>query len=86
MKWNRDTLAAYEREFGFTFDPAPKSPEPQPGEAVPLDRRRKQWSVWVHTPYEAGDRTADSGLEYTGLDYLMGYWLGRYFETIPDGR
>lgn len=86
LKWNRATIAAYKKEFGFTFNPAPTSPTPKPGEAVPMDRRQKTWSAWVQDPYaEAGERTADSPLEYNGHDYLAAYWLGRYLGLItPD--
>ncbi|MDZ4861372.1 MAG: hypothetical protein SGI88_20555 [Candidatus Hydrogenedentes bacterium] len=82
LKWNRATIDAYAKEFGFTHSPATKSPAPALGEAVPVDRRVKQWSVWVHTPFEAGDNDTDIGGEYNGHDYLMGYWLGRYLGYI----
>lgn len=85
MKWNRDTIAKYEKQFGFTFDPAPLSPEPGLRDAIPIDRRPKDWSAWVGDPYVRGTRTADSNMEYNGLDYLMGYWMGRYIGVItPD--
>jgi hypothetical protein len=85
MKWNRDTISQYEKAFGFTFDPAPKSPAPKPGEIVPVDRRPKLWSVWVHTPYRAGARDDLPG-EYNGHDYLMAYWHGRYTGHIGADR
>ena len=87
MKWNRATVAKYEREVGFAFDPAPKSPEPQAGQPVPVDRRVKMWSAWVNDPYHsAGDRSADHPMEFNGHDYLLGYWMGRYFGLIDvDG-
>jgi hypothetical protein len=84
MKWNRLTIAKYEAEFGFRFDPEPKSPAPAKGAIVPLDRRPKQWSVWVHSPYEEMGRGADSEMEYNSLDYLMAYWLGRYHGYITE--
>ncbi len=83
IKWNRNTIAAYEKEFGFTFDPAPRSPEPKAGEAIPLDRRVKDWSVWVQDPFRApGDRTKDFALEFNGHDYLVAYWMGRQAGVI----
>lgn len=86
MKWNQSTIAAYEKEFGFTYDPKPVSPEPKPGEAIPVDRREKSWSAWVMDPFrDAGTRTADSALEYNGHDYLLGYWAGRYLGLIAPG-
>jgi hypothetical protein len=83
LKWNRGTIAGYEKEFGFTYDPRPASPEPKPGGPVPPDRRRKTWSAWVQDPFaEAGERTADDPMEYNGHDYLVAYWLGRYLGVI----
>ena len=83
MKWNRATVAKYEKEWGFAFDPAPKSPEPQAGQPVPVDRRVKMWSAWVNDPYHsAGDRSADHPMEFNGHDYLLGYWMGRCFGLI----
>ena len=79
MKWNRPTIDAYAREFNFTFDPAPRSPEPRPAAPVPVDRRGKSWSAWVHTPFEAGDNDADFPGAYNGHDFLFAYWLGRYY-------
>lgn len=78
MKWNRGTIAKYEKEFGFTYNAAPVSPVPKEGELVPIDRRPKLWSAWVHSPYESGDRTQDIPGEYNGHDYLLAYWYGRY--------
>ena len=83
MKWNRDTIAGYEREFGFTFDPTPTSPETEAGQPVPIDRRPRSWSALVGNPYVAGTRTQDEGIEYNGHDFLAGYWLGRYLRFIP---
>ncbi|HDP35435.1 MAG TPA: hypothetical protein ENN29_10040 [Candidatus Hydrogenedentes bacterium] len=83
MKWNRDTIANYEKAFHFTFDATPKSREPEPGKPVPIDRRVKDWSAWVQNPYHsAGTREKDSPLEFNGHDYLLGYWMGRYYRLI----
>lgn len=82
MKWNGGTIAKYEKEFGFTYNAAPASPVPKQGELVPIDRRPKLWSAWVHSPYESGDRTLDIAGEFNGHDYLMAYWYGRYLNLI----
>ena len=84
LKWNRDTLSKYQQQFGFVFEPAPRSPEPKGPGPIPIDRRPKTWSAWVQNPYEAGDRSPDSGLEFNGHDYLAGYWLGRYHGYITE--
>jgi len=82
MKWNRATLAEYEKRFVFRYDPRPVSPaSPRPG-VVPIDRRPKAWSAWVEDPYQAGSRLEESGMEYQGLDYLMAYWLGRHVGAL----
>jgi len=84
MKWNRSTIAAYEGEFGFQLNPAPQSPAPEPGQAVPVDRRVKSWSAWVMDPFTtAGERTIDSPMVFNGHDYLLAYWLGRYLGLVP---
>jgi hypothetical protein len=82
MKMNHDTIAAYAEKFEFTFSPEPESQKAAEGKAVPLDRREKQWSVWVHTPYREGIRNKDHGMEYQALDYLMAYWFARWKEHI----
>lgn len=86
MKYNQATLEALEKKFGFAYDPAPVSPEPKEGQVVPIDRRPKIWSAWVQNPYEAGSRTKASGMEFTGLDYLLAYWYGRSLGYISAGE
>ncbi|MEX2015916.1 MAG: hypothetical protein WD873_04695 [Candidatus Hydrogenedentales bacterium] len=87
MKWNRTTLAQYAAKFGTEMVEPITSPEPGPGDAIPLDRRQKSWSAWVMDPYHGtGTRNADSGLEYNGHDYLLAYWLGRYWGYIDAGN
>ncbi len=84
MKWNQDTIAAYAQQFGFTYDPAPQSPEPEKDQPIPVDRRAKSWSAWVMDPYAPGeDRSIDAPIEYNGHDFLLGYWLGRHYGHIP---
>lgn len=78
IKWAATTITDYENEFGFTDDPSVESPEPGPGEMVPIDRRPNTWSTWVQNPYVAGDRNPSPGQEFNGHDYLIGYWLLRY--------
>jgi hypothetical protein len=87
MKFNSNTITAYETLYGFTFDPTPVSPAPGPTDPVPIDHRPKTWSAWVDDPYTSGTRTTDGNREYTGHEYLLGYWLGRYFGYLdPDSR
>lgn len=86
VKWNRDTIAGYEKEFGFTFEPTPSSAESKPGEAVPLDRRPRAWSVWVQNPFNPPvDQHMSNHIEYNGHDFLLAYWFARYLKSIgPD--
>ena len=87
MKWNKDTLSRYEELRGFAYDPAPKSPMPEAGLPLPVDRRSKTWSAWVQDPYHsAGERDADEPIEYNGHDYLLGYWTGRYHDFIGENE
>jgi len=86
LKWNRDTIAAYGKTFGFTFDSTLKSVFNKPGEAVPLDRRARTWSAWVQDPFaHPVEHRPDEGIEYNGHDFLLAYWFGRYLKSInPD--
>lgn len=85
MKWNQSTIARYEKEVGRSLIYPPESPVPDPGDAIPIDRRVKTWSAWVQDPYHsAGDRTQDESLEYNGHDYLLAYWMGRFYGFIGD--
>lgn len=87
MKWNGNTIAAYEKRFAFTFQAEPRSEEALEGLPVPMDRRVKSWSAWVMNPYtKAGTRTADQSIEYNGHDYLLAYWLGRRLKIIDGDR
>ena len=79
MKWNRDTIEAYGRRFGFAFEPGPPALESVPGGGpLPIDRRGRTWSFLVQNPYRPGaDRTPPAPFETHGLDYLLSYWFGR---------
>ena len=85
-KWNRDTIADYEKRFGFTYDPALRSPMPEDDMPIPVDRREKSWSAWVQNPYteQAESEIVDDVWEYNGHDYLFGYWLGRMYGYIGE--
>lgn len=85
MKWNRETIEKYEKAFSFSYTDEIKSPEPAAGQPIPIDRRIKDWSAWVQDPYHsAGNREAVIPLEFNGHDYLLGYWIGRYYSFVPN--
>jgi len=85
-KMNPDTIEKYEKQFGFTYDPAPRSPAPEEDMPIPIDRRRKDWSAWVQNPYTepADGKPDDLVWEFNGHDYLFGYWLGRMYGYIGE--
>ena len=77
MKWNADTIAEYERRFGFSFRADPVVPHVGDG-PLPVEQRGRTWSFLVHNPYRTGgDRLAGASFETNGLDYLLSYWFGR---------
>jgi hypothetical protein len=81
---NKDTIKNYEKKFNVCLRTKIKSNPPKEGESVPIDRRAKSWYAWVSNPYEEGERDKDIVLEYSGLDYLIAYWLGRYHGFIDN--
>lgn len=87
MKWNNDIIAKYEEKFDFRFDPTPRSPAPESDRVIPVDRRIRDWSAWVQDPYlSAGERTGRHAMEFNGHDYLLGYWMGRYYRLITSDQ
>ena len=59
----------------------------QPDEALyplPSYARKPDMVIWHRSPFEL-DGGVDSGEERTGCDYLLPYWMGRYYGFIgPD--
>lgn len=87
IKWNIPTIKRYEEQYGISLVWEVLSPLPEKGKPVPIDRREKTWSAWVQDPYHsAGDPSAPHPLEYNGHDYLLGYWLGRYYKFISPEK
>ncbi|MBI4559972.1 MAG: hypothetical protein HY706_20465 [Candidatus Hydrogenedentes bacterium] len=84
MKWTPVRIEQYERELGFVNDPRVHSPEPLPGQPVPIDRRASAWSAWTQDPYVAGAKDPNSEKESNGHDYSAAYWLGRYHGYITE--
>ncbi|MFH1741402.1 MAG: hypothetical protein ABIH23_20550 [bacterium] len=80
IHWNRETREAYGKRFNLDLEPKVRSQEPKPGERIPYDRRAKTWSLLVHNPYTDIAKEIprpDEGMEYTGLHWTIGYWMGR---------
>jgi len=53
---------------------------------VPLHMRPHTASLWVSDPTRLAGHLEDMGnAEFTGIDYLIAYWMGRYHGFIgPD--
>jgi hypothetical protein len=62
-----------ENKIRFATDPLPFAEQP------PTD------FLWQRTPY-ALDGGGDGRLEYPGVDYLIAYWMGRYYGYIDRGQ
>lgn len=86
MKWNADTIAAYEARFEFTFDAEPVRQMAAGVRPLPIGQRGRTWSFLVHNPYVVGgDRESRAPFETNGLDFLVSYWFGRAHGMIgPD--
>ena len=83
MKLLPDTLAKYAQKHGFEVPAGPASPEPEKGKVVPIDRRDRAWSAWVQDPYFGTNWDPRHGdMEFNGHDYLLAYWLGRYYGMV----
>ncbi len=62
-----------------------KNPD-EPSESLePLAsyQRKPDMVIWHRNPYEL-DGGADSGEERTGCDYMLPYWMGRYYGFISE--
>ncbi len=62
-----------------------KNPD-QPSESLyplPSNLRKPDMVIWHRNPFEL-DGGSDSGEERTGCDYLLPYWLGRYYGYISE--
>lgn len=51
--------------------------------ALPIDKRREDMVRWHRSPYVL-DGGNDSGRERTGCDYMLPYWMGRYYGYISE--
>jgi len=47
---------------------------------VDLSLRPPAWFEWVDSPYES-----IVGAEYSGVDYLVAYWMARYHGLVGGG-
>ncbi len=49
---------------------------------VPMNRRPSDAFEWKENPYRL-DGGGEGNLEFSGVDYLLPYWMGRYHGFIP---
>jgi len=63
-----------------------RQPEPGSKPAVPLYQRPRNANLWVSDPTKLAGHLEDMGyVEFTGIDYLIAYWMGRYHGFVgPD--
>jgi hypothetical protein len=55
-----------------------------PGWPLPIDERPAHEFEWNGNPFRLdGWRGLDGELEFTGVDFLLAYWMGRYHGFIP---
>ena len=40
--------------------------------------------LWQHHPFALAIPNPEPRLVYAGADYLLAYWLGRYYGYLPD--
>lgn len=50
--------------------------------ALPVDRRPPTDFLWQRSPFNL-DGGGEGRLEYPGIDFLLPYWMGRYYGFIP---
>ena len=50
---------------------------------LPAYLRKPDMVIWHRNPFEL-DGGADSGEERTGCDYLLPYWMGRYYGFVGE--
>ncbi len=81
IKFCKATMEEYKQRFNIE-DPKAET-EIVKALPIPINKRLKTWSAWVQNPYlSEGDCTIETGKEYSGHDYLLGYWVGRYYGCL----
>lgn len=50
---------------------------------VPIPRRPNNTFFWQRSPFKLASE-GDGTVEYPGIDYLLPYWMGRYYGVFPD--
>jgi hypothetical protein len=51
---------------------------------LPVDRRNGGSFIWQRSPFQLDYPSEDLTVCQAGVDYLVAYWMGRYFKYIPN--
>jgi len=67
-------------------DKYPSHPDCPGKSTVPIDVRHRAPSdfLWQHHPFQIEITNPEPRLVYSGADYLLAYWLGRYYGHLAD--
>jgi hypothetical protein len=59
---------------------------PQTLEPRSVSERCPSSFMWQKTPYNVDCPGGDGTEVYPGVDYLVAYWMGRYYDLIAPGN
>jgi len=60
--------------------------EPQTKDPRPVKDRCPESFIWQKTPYIVKCQGGDGTEVYPGIDYMIAYWMGRYYNLIEPGN
>ena len=60
--------------------------EPQTLDPRPVSQRCPESFIWQKNPYIIECHGGDGREVYPGIDYMIAYWMGRYYSLIPPGN
>ncbi len=52
----------------------------------PIHNRPVDSNYWKDNPYKRSTSIGLSFLHFSGVDFLLSYWMGRYFDLIPNTK
>ena len=54
--------------------------------ALPVDRRGQDSFIWQQSPFNLDSYRTNLKFVYAGVDFILPYWMGRYFYLIPNAE
>lgn len=63
-----------------------RSDEPMSDQLIPIDERAADNFQWIGNPYKPEIDPGDATWVESPEDYLLAYWMGRWFGFIAEGR